>query len=112
MKQLPEGWRDDRIAGVIKLIESLNEIGYTIVKIEHVYYAIIGDFQPATEITHITTLRGSNISNIILNTMTVAKDSVDALLKIRLRQEIDSLPSLRREYHKDVRWIKFVAKGA
>jgi hypothetical protein len=112
MMEQPEGYRDPRVKNTVEFIELLNDVGMTIVKIDHVYYNITGDFRPADEITNITTLKGSNVTDKILNAIAVAQFQNDALLKTRITQEIMALPSLRREFHHKVEWTKFVAKGA
>ena len=107
----PEGYRDPRVKNTTEFIELLNNLGYTIVKIDHVYYNIV-EFRPADEITNITTLKGSNVTDKILNAIAVAQFQNNEQLKTRITQEITALPMLRREFHKDISWTKFVAKGA
>lgn len=92
----------------IGFIEIINDLGYNVVFIDNTYYVYTEFIIPDDVVTEIS-LIGKNITDIIEH-----QPDTFGLDKLRQRELIDKISvmkSRRRQFHKDVIYVKYLANG-
>ena len=98
--------KDHEHATMIGFIELLNAIGMNIVAIDNSFYSFTS-FEAVDDIINEITLVGKNITVIVENTVATAASTT--LKKHELISRINEIPLLRRTFHPNTEYVKYLA---